>query len=161
MALRTIVSLGDETLRKIARPVMAFDEKLGQLLDDMAETMYAADGAGLAAPQIGILRRCVVIDVGEGLVELINPEILASEGEVSGVEGCLSIAGRRGLVTRPVTTTVRAQNRQGEFFELTGEDMMARALGHELDHLDGVLYIDKMERELSEEEIQEHEGYPE
>ncbi len=114
--------------------------------------MYKAEGVGLAAPQVGILRRVVVIDVGDGLVELVNPEIIHTEGENGGAEGCLSIPGRQGYVVRPKKVTVRAQDRNGKFFEVTGEDLFARALCHEIDHLDGILYIDKMDHEITEDE---------
>lgn len=146
MAIRNIVKLGedDAVLHKRARRVETFDARLGELLDDMAETMYADDGAGLAAPQVGVLKRAVVIDVGEGLIELVNPEIASSEGEMTVVEGCLSVPGRSGRVVRPERVTVRAQNRQGEAFEVTGEGILAVCLCHELDHLDGVMYVDKM-----------------
>ena len=149
--IRKIVKLGDEVLRKQSKPMQKFDLRLWLLLRDMAETMYKAEGVGLAAPQVGILRRVVVIDIGEGLVELINPEIIAMEGEQVGQEGCLSVPGRRGVVIRPNKVTVRAQDRNGKHFELTGEGFMARAICHELDHLDGVIYVDKMEYEVFDE----------
>ncbi len=143
MALRTIVKDGDPILRKVCRPVEKFDEKLWTLLDDMAETMRDANGVGLAAPQVGILRRIVVIEVEEGnLIELINPKIIAYAGEQDGTEGCLSVPGKWGMVKRPMHVTVRATNRHGEEFELTGSELLARAICHELDHLDGKLYID-------------------
>ena len=150
--IRKIVKLGDEVLRKQSKPMQKFDLRLWLLLRDMAETMYKAEGVGLAAPQVGILRRVVVIDIGEGLVELINPEITAMEGEQVGQEGCLSVPGRRGVVIRPNKVTVRAQDRNGKHFELTGEGFMARAICHELDHLDGVIYVDKMEYEVFDED---------
>ena len=152
MAIRKILKIGDETLRKHARPVTEVDRRTRQLLDDMAETMYAADGAGLAAPQVGILRRGVVIDVGEGLIELVNPEIVASEGEQHQAEGCLSVPGKRGVVARPAKVTVRALNRRGKPVEIVGEGFLATALCHEIDHLDGVLYVDKLIEELPEED---------
>ncbi|HIS91432.1 MAG TPA: peptide deformylase [Candidatus Alectryocaccomicrobium excrementavium] len=152
MAIRKILKIGDETLRKHARPVTEVDRRTRQLLDDMAETMYAADGAGLAAPQVGILRRVVVIDVGEGLIELVNPEIVASEGEQHQAEGCLSVPGKRGVVARPAKVTVRALNRRGKPVEIVGEGFLATALCHEIDHLDGVLYVDKLIEELPEED---------
>ena len=152
MAIRKILKIGDETLRKHARPVTEVDRRTQQLLDDMAETMYAADGAGLAAPQVGILRRVVVIDVGEGLIELVNPEIVASEGEQHQAEGCLSVPGKRGVVARPAKVTVRALNRRGKPVEIVGEGFLATALCHEIDHLDGVLYVDKLIEELPEED---------
>jgi len=143
MAKRNIVKLGDNCLRKVCRTQLTFDEKLAQTLDDMAETMYEAEGVGLAAPQVGILRRYCVIDVGDGIIELINPVIVSTEGEQTGDEGCLSIPKRYETVTRPMKVTVRAQNRKGENFTLTGEGLKARALCHEIDHLDGVLFIDR------------------
>lgn len=151
MAIRKILKIGDETLRKHARPVAEVDRRTKQLLDDMAETMYAADGAGLAAPQVGILRRVVVIDVGEGLIELVNPEIVASEGEQHQAEGCLSVPGKRGVVARPAKVTVRALNRRGKPVEIVGEGFLATALCHEIDHLDGVLYVDKIIEEVPED----------
>ena len=151
MAIRKILKIGDETLRKHARPVAEVDRRTKQLLDDMAETMYAADGAGLAAPQVGILRRVVVIDVGEGLLELVNPEILSTEGEQRPMEGCLSVPGKRGVVARPAKVTVRALNRRGKPIEIVGEGFLATALCHEIDHLDGVLYVDKIIEEVPED----------
>lgn len=156
MAIRKIVTLGDEVLRKECRPQEKFDLRLWVLLKDMADTMYKAEGVGLAAPQVGVQRRVVVIDVGEGLVELINPEIIAREGEQCGREGCLSLPGRQGIVTRPNKVTVKAQDRKGNPIELTAEGFFARAVCHELDHLDGRLYIDVMDRELTPEEIEGH-----
>ena len=151
MAVRKILRIGDETLRRRARLVEKFDRRLHTLLDDMAETMYEAEGAGLAAPQVGILRRAVVIDVGEGIIELVNPEIVFQEGEQVNAEGCLSIPGKRGTVMRPKKVVVRAQDRNGDPFELTGEDFLAIAVSHELDHLDGVLYVDKMIADVTDE----------
>ena len=150
--VRKIVKLGDEVLRKESKAMQKFDLRLWLLLRDMADTMYKADGVGLAAPQVGILRRVVVIDIGEGLIELINPEIIAMEGEQAGPEGCLSVPGRRGHVRRPNKVTVRAQDRHGKHFEVTGEGLMARALCHEIDHLDGVVYVDRMDYEIFDEE---------
>ena len=159
MAIRKIVEIGDEKLRKHCKPVEKFDLRLRILLKDMADTMYKAEGVGLAAPQVGILRRAVVVDVGDGLIELVNPEIIRTEGEQSGAEGCLSVPGRSGVVTRPNIVTVRAQNRNGEFFETTAEGFLARAFCHEIDHLNGILYVDKMDREIfpDEEETKEDE----
>jgi len=148
MAIRKIIELGDEKLRKQCKPVEKFDLRLRILLKDMADTMYKANGVGLAAPQVGILRRAVVVDVGDGLIELINPEIIHTEGEQTGPEGCLSVPGRSGVVTRPNIVTVRAQDRNGETFEITGEEFLARAFCHEIDHLDGTIYVDKMDREI-------------
>ena len=156
MAIRKIVTLGDESLRKECRRQEKFDIRLWILLKDLADTMYKADGVGLAAPQVGVSRRVVVIDVGDGLVELVNPEIIAQEGEQCGREGCLSLPGRQAIVTRPRKVTVRAQNRRGETFEFEAEDLFARACCHEIGHLDGQLYIDVMDRELTPEEIEGH-----
>ena len=144
MAIRNIVTLGDDVLRKVCRTQLTFDSKLHTVLDDMRETMYKAEGVGLAAPQIGILRRFCVIDVGDGIIELINPVITETVGKQTGNEGCLSLPGRSANVTRPMKVTVRAQNRFGENFTITGEGFLARALCHEIDHLDGILYIDKV-----------------
>ncbi len=142
MAIRIVRTYEDEILRKKCKPVKAFDEKLHLLLDDMAETMYENNGVGLAAPQVGMLKRVVVIDIGEGLYELINPEIIETSGEQTGSEGCLSVPGKAGDVTRPNYVKVRAFDRNGDEYEIEGEELMARALCHELDHLDGKLYTD-------------------
>ena len=139
MALRNIVKEGDEVLRKKCRAVDKIDDRILTILDDMAETLYDSGGVGLAAPQVGILRRIVVIDVGEGLIELINPEIVAQSGEQTGQEGCLSVPGIYGIVRRPMKVTVRAQDRSGKSFELSGEGLLARAMCHEIAHLDGGL----------------------
>ena len=152
MAIRRILREGDETLRKISRPITEIDQRLKTLLDDMADTMYAADGVGLAAPQVGILRRVVVIDVGEGLLELINPEIVEVEGSCVDVEGCLSVPGRRATVERPERAVVQAINRKGQLIEVEGTGLLARALCHELDHLDGILYVDKIIEDVTDEE---------
>ncbi len=146
MALRNIVKVGDDVLRKICRTQLTFDEKLANLLDDMADTMYKAEGVGLAAPQVGILRRICVIDVGDGLIELVNPVIVEKSGSQTGSEGCLSIPERFEDVKRPMNVTVRAQNRKGENIEIRGEGFLARALCHEIDHLDGILYIDRVKK---------------
>ena len=159
MATRKIVTVGDDTLRKVCRKQEKFDLRLAILLKDMADTMYKAEGVGLAAPQVGILRRVVVIDVTEdhsGLLEMVNPEIVERQGEQTGREGCLSVPGRQGVVTRPMKVKVRFQDKNGESFELETEGFEARAVCHELDHLDGTLYIDVMDRELTEEEISGH-----
>ena len=155
--VRKILKLGDETLRKTSKPMPKFDLRLWLLLRDMADTMYKAEGVGLAAPQVGILRRVVVIDVGDerGLIELVNPEIIATEGEQAGSEGCLSVPGRQGYVVRPNKVTVRAQDRKGKHFEITGEGLLARALCHEIDHLDGIMYVDKMDHEIFDDEKDE------
>ena len=156
--VRKILELGDETLRKTCKPMKTYDLRLWLLLRDMAETMYKADGVGLAAPQVGILRRVVVIDVGDenGLIELINPVIIAQEGEQEGSEGCLSAPGRRGYVKRPNKVTVRAQDRKGKFFEITGEGLLARAFCHELDHLDGILFDSLADHIMDDEELDEY-----
>ncbi len=143
MAIRNIVKYGDDVLRKKCRTQLSFDEHLHQVLDDMAETMYAAEGVGLAAPQVGILRRFCIVDIGDGLLELVNPVLVSSSGEQCGQEGCLSIPGKYAEVKRPMTVTVRAQNRLGETFEITASELKARAILHEMDHLDGILYIDR------------------
>jgi len=154
MALRNIVKEGDEILNKKCRPVQKFDRKLAILLDDMAETMRDANGVGLAAPQVGILRRVVVIDVGEGLIELVNPKIIAFSGEQEGSEGCLSFPGQWGIVKRPNYVKVKAQNRFGEEFTVEGKELLARAFCHELDHLDGIVFKSVCERMLMPEEIE-------
>ena len=157
--VRKILELGDDTLRKTSKPIQKFDLRLWLLLRDMAETMKKAEGVGLAAPQVGILRRVVVIDVGDdhGLIELVNPEIIATAGEQAGAEGCLSVPGRRGYVVRPNQVTVRAQDRKGKFFEISGEGLLARAFCHEIDHLDGVMYVDKMDHEIFDDDEDEEE----
>ena len=147
MAKLKIRKVGDDCLRKVCRPVEEITPRVLTLLDDMTETMRAADGVGLAAPQVGILRRIVVIEVEEGnVLELINPKIIATAGEQVGAEGCLSVPGRRGVVKRPKHVTVRAMNRHGEVVDISGSDLLARAFCHELDHLDGKLYTDRAER---------------
>lgn len=146
MALRQIVQIGEPVLRKKSKKVEKIDAKITQLLDDMAETMYDADGVGLAAPQVGILKRVVVIDVGEELIELINPEIIETSGEQIDDEGCLSVVGESGEVKRPNYVKVRALNRNGDTIELEGEELLARAFCHEIDHLDGILFVDKIEK---------------
>ena len=156
MALRTIIKEGDERLRKKSRPVTEFNERLWTLLDDMYETMKG-DGVGIAAPQVGILRRAVVIDVGEGRHELVNPEIVEQEGDQYGGEGCLSVPGQYGMVHRPQKLRVLAQDRYGKPFELEAEGYLAVAVCHETDHLDGVLFIDKADRMLDPEELEETE----
>lgn len=143
MAIRNIRISTDEVLRKICKPVKEITPNLLTLLDDMADTMYEANGVGLAAPQVGILKRAVVIDIGEGLVELINPEILETSGSQTDDEGCLSVPGKYAPVERPSYVKVKAMDREGNTFIIEGEELMARALCHEIDHLDGILYIDK------------------
>lgn len=153
MAIRNVVKEGDDVLRKSARPVIEFNHRLHTLLDDMAETMYATNGVGLAANQVGILRRVVVIDVGEGLIELVNPEIVKKSGNQQEVEGCLSSPGEYGITSRPMKVTVEAFDRFGKPVSYSGEGLLARAFCHELDHLDGVLFKDNVIRMLSPEEI--------
>ena len=158
MAIMKIVKLGEsDVLRKKAHPVKLIDRRTQALLKDMAETMYAAEGVGLAAPQVGILRRIVVIDVGDGLVELINPEIISAEGAEVGPEGCLSVPGRRGTVERPTRVVVRALDRKGRQIELTAEGFFARAVCHELDHLDGIVYVDKMIEDVTDKMMNQAE----
>ena len=143
MAKLKILKVGDPTLRKVCRPVDTVTPRIRTLLDDMIETMRAADGVGLAAPQVGVLRRVVVIETpDEGLIELINPKIIAFSGEQESEEGCLSVPGRWGTTRRPMHVTVRAMNRKGETFDVTGSGLLAKAFCHEIDHLDGKLYID-------------------
>ena len=149
MAKLNIVKIGDDTLRKVCRPVDKITPRTVTLLDDMIDTMRAADGCGLAAPQVGILRRIAVVEVEAGkVIELINPKIIAFAGEQQAEEGCLSIPGRWGITKRPKHVTVRAMNRHGETFEISGSDLLARALCHEIDHLDGALFIDKVIKEV-------------
>lgn len=154
MGLRKILDDKDPALHKVCKPVEQFDKKLHKLLDDMAETLEEANGVGLAAPQIGILRRVVIVDTGEQILELINPELLETDGEQEGPEGCLSVPGRYGLVKRPYYAKVRAQDRDGNWFEAEGEELIGRCFCHELDHLDGILYTQVMERFMTEEELE-------
>lgn len=156
MALRTIFTEKDPALHKVCRPVEKFDKRLAALLEDMKETLLDAGGVGLAAPQVGILRRIVVIDGGDEMLELINPELLKSSGEQEGPEGCLSVPGEWGLVKRPYYAKVRAQDRHGEWFEVEGEELMARCFCHELEHLDGHLYREHVIRYLTPEEMEEY-----
>lgn len=146
MALREIVQIGEPVLRKKSKKVEKIDDKIIQLLDDMADTMYHADGVGLAAPQVGILKRVVVIDIGDGIIELINPEIIETSGEQIDDEGCLSVIGEAGAVKRPYIVKVRAYNRKGQLFEIEGEELLARAFCHEIDHLEGILFVDKIDK---------------
>ena len=161
MALRTIVLEGDSVLHKRCRPVTNFDERLHQLIDNMRETLIDSDGLGLAAPQVGVLRRVVLVletNVPEGtepyIIELVNPEIISREGEQDGPEGCLSVPGRFGLVERPMDVTVRAQDRNGNTFEVSGHELTARAFCHELDHLEGVVFTSLARRMLTDEELE-------
>jgi peptide deformylase len=164
MALRNILTEGDPTLNKTSRPVVKFDNRLHVLLDDMAETLNTSNGVGLAAPKVGVLRRVVLVvetNVPEGeeefIIELINPEIISSEGEQRGSEGCLSVPDQFGIVTRPEKVTVRAQDRYGNWFEREREGLTARCFCHEIDHLNGILFTSLAERMLTEEEIQSGE----
>ena len=154
MALRKIVLQGDDCLKKVCRPVTDFNARLHTLLDDMTETLIDSGGVGLAAPQVGILRRlCVVMNEDDEVIELINPEIIATEGEQTGLEGCLSVPGKYGVVTRPYVVRVRAQDRNGAFFEVEDEALTARCFCHEIDHLDGIVFTDRAKRMLTDEEL--------
>ena len=153
MGIRKIMTVEEPCLHKVCRPVEKFDGKLHKLLDDMKETLLDANGVGLAAPQVGILRRVVVVDLGDEMLELVNPELLETSGEQEGAEGCLSVPGKYGLVKRPSFAKVRAQDRNGEWFEAEGEELIARCFCHELDHLDGIVYTEVMERYLTDEEL--------
>ena len=160
MGLRKILTDKEPALHKVCKAVTSFDNKLFKLLDDMAETLVDSGGVGLAAPQVGILRRVVLVDVGEEeseILELINPEMIETDGEQYGPEGCLSVPGKYGLVKRPYYAKVRAQDRYGEWFEAEGEELIARCFCHELDHLDGIVYTEKMDRYLTEEELNSEE----
>ncbi len=154
MGLRKILTDQEPALHKVCRPVVNFDHKLHKLLDDMVETLEDSGGVGLAAPQVGILRRVVVVDTGEEILELVNPEMVETSGEQVGPEGCLSVPGKYGLVKRPMVARVRAQDRDGNWFEAEGEELIARCFCHELDHLDGIVYTEVMERFLTEEELE-------
>lgn len=153
MAIRTILIDKDEALHKVCRPVEKFDERLWQLLDDMADTLQKADGVGLAAPQIGVLRRLFIMDTGDGLKECINPKILETKGTQECVEGCLSSPGEYGLIIRPEIVKLQAQNRDGKFFIVTLEGLAAECAEHECDHLDGIVFKDKVERMLAPDEL--------
>ena len=157
MALRNIVTVGDSVLNKACRPVTKFDKRLHTLLDDMADTLDEAQCAGLAAPQVGILHRVVLVDVGDenGYLELINPEIIETSGEQTGLEGCLSVPGKWGIVTRPAYVKIKAQDRYGDWFEAEGEEIVARCFCHECAHLDGQLYTEVAEKMLTPEELEE------
>ena len=155
MGIRKILTDQDPALHKVCKPVTAFDAKLHKLLDDMAETLEKAQGVGLAAPQVGILRRVVIVDTGEEILELVNPELVETSGEQEGPEGCLSVPGKYGWVKRPYYATVRAQDRFGNWFEAQGEELIARCFCHELDHLDGIVYTEVMDRFLTREELEE------
>lgn len=150
MALRKVVEIGDPILNKKCRPIEKFDDKLSKLIDDMFETMYAANGVGLAGPQVGMLKRVVVIDVGDGPMELVNPEIVMTQGEQRVSEGCLSVPGKYGVCSRPAKVQVKAQDRNGKWQVFTGEDLKARCFCHEIDHLDGILFTSKVIGKLEE-----------
>ena len=153
MGLRKILTDKDPALHKVCKPMVNFDDRLFRLLEDMKETLIDSGGVGLAAPQVGILRRVVLVDTGDEVLELVNPEILEVDGEQTGAEGCLSVPGKYGLVTRPYWAKVRAQDRYGNWYEAEGEELTARCFCHELDHLDGIIYTQVMERFLTEEEL--------
>ena len=157
MGLRKILTDKDPALHKVCKPVTAFDEKLHKLLDDMQETLVDSGGVGLAAPQVGILRRIFLVDVGldgNEIIEFINPEIMETDGEQEGPEGCLSVPGKYGLVKRPYWVKVRAQDRYGEWFEAEGEELIGRCFCHENDHLDGIVYTEVMDRFLTQDELE-------
>lgn len=158
MALRKILTDKDPALHKVCKRVVDFDKKLHRLLDDMQETLAEANGVGLAAPQVGILRRVVIVDTGEEILELINPEIIETDGEQVGAEGCLSVPGRYGIVKRPYYAKVRAQDRFGNWYEAEAEELIARCFCHETDHLDGIVYTEVMDRFLTDEELEELAG---
>lgn len=161
MALREIILQGDPVLGKVSHPVTRFDGKLHDLMDDLRETLAASGGVGLAAPQVGILRRAVVVlDEEDNVIELVNPEIISTSGEQTGLEGCLSVPGKYGVVTRPMYVTVRAQDRDGSFFEVSGSELTARCFCHELEHLDGHLFVEHTDRLYTAEELDrmEREG---
>ena len=155
MAIRNLRIEGDPILRKTSKEVKEITPKIVELVDDMLETMYEANGVGLAAPQVGVLKRIVVIDVGEGPIVLINPEITRTEGSQTGDEGCLSVPGKAGTVTRPNEVTVRFMSEDGEWYELEGTELLARCICHECDHLDGHMYTEKVEGELHSTEYEE------
>ena len=154
MALRKILTDAEPALHKTCKPVVNFDTRLHNLLDDMRETLVQSGGVGLAAPQVGILRRVVLVDTGEEILELINPTLVETDGEQEGPEGCLSVPGKYGLVKRPYYARVSAQDRDGNWYEAEGEELIARCFCHELDHLDGIIYTEVMERSLTEEELE-------
>ena len=154
MGIRRILTDKEPALHKTCKPVVNFDGRLHKLLDDMHETLEDSGGVGLAAPQVGILRRVVLVDNGEEVLELVNPTLVETDGEQEGPEGCLSVPGKYGLVKRPYYAKVRAQDRFGEWYEAEGEELTARCFCHELDHLDGIIYTEVMERYLTDEELQ-------
>ena len=153
MGIRKILTVAEPALHKVCKPVEKFDKKLHTLLDDMRETLIDSGGVGLAAPQVGILRRVVLVDTADEILELVNPELIETAGEQEGPEGCLSVPGKYGLVRRPNYAKVRAQDRNGNWYEAEGEELIARCFCHELDHLDGILYTQVMDRFLTDEEL--------
>ena len=157
MGIRKILTDKEPALHKVCKPVTEFDKKLHKLLDDMADTLEKANGVGLAAPQVGILRRVVIVDTGEEILELVNPTLVETDGEQEGPEGCLSVPGKYGLVKRPYYAKVRAQDRFGDWYEAEAEELIARCFCHELDHLDGIVYTQVMERFLTEDELMDCE----
>ncbi len=154
MGLRKILTDAEPALHKVCKPVINFDCRLHTLIEDMRETLIESGGVGLAAPQVGILRRVVLVDIGDEILELVNPTLVETTGEQEGPEGCLSIPGKYGLVKRPYYAKVRAQDREGNWYEAEGEELIARCFCHELDHLDGIVYTEVMERFLSEDELE-------
>jgi len=158
MGLRKILTDAEPALHKTCKPVTAFNGRLHTLLDDMRETLIESGGVGLAAPQVGILRRVVLVDTGEEILELVNPTLVETDGEQEGPEGCLSVPGKYGLVKRPYYAKVRAQDRDGQWYEAEGEELIARCFCHELDHLDGIIYTEIMERFLTDEELEADEN---
>lgn len=157
MALRNIREMGEDCLRCVCKEVTEINPRIEELVEDLIDTMYEADGVGLAAPQVGVRKRIAVIDVGEGPVVLINPEVVSSEGEQTGQEGCLSVPGKCGVVTRPMKVVVKTRNMDWEWEEIEGEGLFARAMLHEMDHLDGILYVDKVEGDLMDVEAPDDE----
>ncbi|MBO4775200.1 MAG: peptide deformylase [Lachnospiraceae bacterium] len=155
MALRNIREIGEECLRCVCKEVTEINPRLLELIEDLKDTMYEADGVGLAAPQVGVRKRVAVVDVGEGPVVLINPEVVETEGEQTGNEGCLSVPGKCGIVTRPMKVKVKTRNLDFEWEEIEGEGLFARAMLHEMDHLDGILYVDKVEGEVQDIEAED------
>lgn len=155
MALRKIREIGEDCLRCVCKEVTEITPRIEELIEDLIDTMYEADGVGLAAPQVGVRKRIAVVDVGEGPVVLINPEVVYAEGEQTGTEGCLSVPGKCGTVTRPMKVRVKTLNENMEWIEIEGEELFARAMLHEMDHLDGIMYVDKVEGELMDTEYEE------
>ncbi len=156
MGLRKILTVEEPALHKTCKEVTSFDAKLHKLLDDMQQTLIESGGVGLAAPQVGIVRRVVLVDTGDEILELINPTLVETSGEQVGAEGCLSVPGKYGLVKRPYYAKVRAQDRNGNWFEAEGEELIARCFCHELDHLDGIIYTELMDRFLTDEELEQY-----